>query len=147
MADFSHLSKLNPSSDRTAEYAFYQIEGEPVLYVLPAAESNRPFYNSMLRRAPKTQRRLKGGGINEGLVREARDEDRELYAKFIVRGWKGVVDSEGKEVPFSFEACEQFLTALPNWLFDDLRAFCGELSNFLEEDAVTQKDAEDLGKN
>ena len=35
-------------------------------------------------------------------------------------------------VEFSLEECKQFLGALPNWLFDEMRLFAGNPSNFAE---------------
>jgi|TARA_Y100000310_G_scaffold160698_2_gene160516 hypothetical protein len=114
----------------TSEYTIYELADEPVLVVTPAAETNRPYYQTMLRRMGKQQ----GRKISAAIVRENRDDDRELYAKYIVVGWRGVMNKAQKEVPFSRENCADFLKALPNHIFDGLRTHCGELLNFLEDE-------------
>ena len=78
---------------------------------------------------------------------ENRDEDRRLYPKHILRGWRGVVDSNGDVVEFNPERAAEFVEALPDWLFDELRAFCGDVQNFLEEDDGDEEDDEELAGN
>ena len=52
---------------------------------------------------------------------------------YIVTGWSNVEDAKGKAVKFSKEVCRQFLIAIPGDMFDELRLFCLEISNFREE--------------
>lgn len=131
MTDFSHLKQLEVN-DKTAEYPIYQISGEPTLILKPATEANKPYFNSVLRRSKRNLRAIKTG-INQKMIKENREEDRELYPKHIITDWKDVPDSKGKKVPFSVENCTDFIQALPDWIFDDIRAFAGESSNFFGE--------------
>ena len=131
MTDFSYLKKLEVTG-KTADYTIYQISGEPTLIMKPATEANKPFFNSVLRRSNRNLRAVKGG-INSKMIKENREEDRELYPKHIISGWKDVIDSKGKTVEFSEKDCADFIIAIPDWIFDDIRAFAGESSNFFGE--------------
>ena len=75
------------------------------------------------------------------MIEDNRADDRELFPKYIVKGWDDVVDSGGNEVPFSAEACREFFSQLPDWLFDDITEHAATLSNYLDED--DDEDAED----
>ena len=66
-----------------------------------------------------------------------------LYAKHIVKGWTGIVDNKGKAVEFTEGECLGFLSSLPDWLFDELRAFASDLQNFIEAPI----DVEEKAKN
>lgn len=133
MSKFAHLQNLHVAANATAEYIFYGIDGHPVLTVHPATEANKPYFNAVLKRTSRTAKMLRAGGeMNAEQLKEARVEDRELYPKHVVRGWSKVVDSELNEVPFSVEDCEEFLTAIPDYMFDDFRTFCGNPRNFVE---------------
>lgn len=144
-ADFSQLSKLNPA--RTARYVLYQVQGEPALIVAPAAENNRGYFNAILKRSKKSIRRLRSGNISESMIRESRDEDRELYAQHILQGWEGVVDSVGAPAEFNADNALAFLRSMPNWMFDELRSFCGSAESFLEAQEMSAEDVEEQGKN
>ena len=145
MTDFSHLNKLAVRNDRTAEYIFYQLQDEPSLTVVSATESDKSYTNSVLKRSRRTMRRMKGGNITPAMLIEGRNEDRELYPKLIIKGWDGIVDAKGKKVKFELENVLSFITALPDWIFDDLREFCGTPINFLEDDDIVETD--EIAKN
>lgn len=159
MANFD-FSKLNVSDGRTARLVMHQIAlgtSTPFLVVKPATEATKGYYNAVLKRAGKSLRQVQAGAINAGMMDENRKDDRKLYPQHIVTDW-GHIKEDGTEVPgtipdadgkltkFSADACQDFITALPNWLFDDIRQFCGNPSNFVEDDA-TVMDVEDAAKN
>lgn len=131
MTNFSHLKNLDVTN-KTAEYPIVQIAGEPTLILKPATEVNKPYFNSVLRRSRRTMQAAKSG-FSAKMINENREEDRSLYPKHVVEDWKDVVDNKGKSVKFTPQVCEEFLTALPDWIFDDIRAFCGESANFTGE--------------
>lgn len=131
MTNFSHLKELEVK-DKTADYTIYQIIGEPTLIVKPATEANKAYFNSVLRQSRRNISALKGQ-INAKTIKRNRDEDKKLYPKSIITGWKDVRDNEGKSVKFSIENAGDFIEALPDWVFDDLRGFCGDPSNFFGE--------------
>ncbi len=135
MADFKYLEALDVPVDKTVEYTFHQITvngRSPTLIVAPATEANKPYFNALLKRASKSARQVRAGAINAGLIEENREEDRELYPKYVARGWRDMIDGGGIELKFSVSDCADFLNALANWMFDDLRNFCGNPANYAE---------------
>lgn len=147
--DFSHLSDLKVQPSKQVEFAFERIEGEPTLVVRSSSESNKPYLNALLKSGRRTLRKMRGGKMSAEVLASNRDQDRELFPKYVIVDWKAatVRNAAGKPVPFSPEACTAFLQALPNDLFDELRAFCGDVDNFREKDDLTSGDVEDLSKN
>jgi len=145
--DFSQLENLKVRPTATAEYTFFQIEDEPVLKVRPASEVNKPYLNAVLRLGRSTLRKMRGGKISTAVLEENREQDRKLFAKYVVLEWKNVKDAKGEEVSFSKEACEAFLRALPNDIFDDLRVFCGDIDNFRKENELAEDDISELEGN
>ena len=132
-SDFSHLQVLDVSADKTAEFKIHQItvnEKTPTLIVAPATDANKPYFNALLKRAGKSARQVKAGKMDASLIEENRDEDRALYPKFVLRGWMDMIDANGKDVKFTPKDAAKFLEALPDWIFDQLRNFCGEASNY-----------------
>ena len=147
MGQFSKLSKLDVKRDRTAEFTFFQLEGRPSLRVRPAEEVNKAYFNALLkRRSRRSVRRIRAGSADAAQVAENRAEDRELYAKHVVVGWSGVKNDSGVEVPFGPAPLGEFLAALPDWLFDELRLFCSEVTNFVDEEEP-QLDVEETAGN
>jgi hypothetical protein len=145
-ADFSFLKGLQVTPETTAEYRFSNIllaNGKnPVFIVRPATESNKPYFNAVLRRSGKNAKALSAGQLDSEMIDEGRRDDRELFPKYIVTGWRDVVDSSGELVPFSKEECASFLQQLPDEEFSDLKQYCGNVRNF-----VKPIDVGDLAKN
>ena len=104
-----------------------------MLTLSPATEANKPYFNALLKRSRKNQKRLQGGSFTASVIAENRDDDRVLYPKHIVKGWDKVVDSEGNPAEFNHENLVGFIAALPDWLFDEARTFATEESNFIDE--------------
>lgn len=129
---FDHLKKLDVKKDGTGEITLYEVTGEPTLTVLPATESNRPYFNAFLKRA---RRLTRGREVTAETMTQTRNDDRALYPQFVIKGWKNVKDDTGQDAPFSKESAEQFVQALPDWLFDKLREFCINPMNFTQIDA------------
>jgi hypothetical protein len=140
--DFSHLRALEVR-DKTATVTLFQVKGEPFFVVKPATESNKPYFNAVLKRTRKNTRAVQAGAISSAMIKENRDEDRELFPKFIVTNWGRVTDSRGQEVPFSEGACAQYLEALPDWVFDEIRSFAGNSANFVDGAIDAEGSAED----
>lgn len=140
MVDFSHLKAFEVEA-KTARYSMdnISINGvSPVLIVSPATDANKPYFNSLLKKSAKAKR----GALKASTVTDNRNQDKALYAEYIIKGWEGLLDAEGVEAPFTVESAKSFLQSLPNWLFDDMRIFCSDPSNFAE-----QLDVEVLAKN
>jgi len=140
--DFSHLRALEVR-DKTATVTLFQVSGEPLFVVKPATEANKSYFNAVLKRTRKNVRAVQAGAISSAMIKENRDEDRELFPKFVVTDWGRVKDSNGQDVPFSEEACSQYLEALPDWLFDEIRNFAGNSANFADGVIDAEGSAED----
>jgi len=143
MSNFDYLQKLNVTGDRIVDYTFYNIGGEPTFQVRPATESNKPYFNAMLKRSRKMARVIASGNINAAHLDQNRDNDRDLFPKHVIVGWKNVVDNEGNPVEFTQENATDYLSKLPNWILDDLRNFVATPTNFAE----TEVDVGELAKN
>lgn len=125
--DFGHLSVKKRD---TAEFTFYAIDGEPTLIVKHSGETNKKYFNEVLRRAEHFQKRK--AKISVEMLADARERDRVLYPKHVVTGWKNVVDKDKVVVPYTEDDCEAFLRAIPDEELDGLREFCRDASNFRE---------------
>lgn len=144
MTDYSHLKNLDiegKTADCTLSFQTKPTKpGEaaefPSLKVRPATEANAAFANEQLKMTKKTAVLARAGAFNTATFKEARDNDRDLYARYVVVGWKGIYDSHGKEQKFNEDECRAFLRALPDHLFDQIRAFCTDPSNFSDQVAV-----------
>lgn len=150
MTDFGYLSKIEVR-DQTAEYIISEIEvngKSPTLVLSPTTQANQAYFNAVLKSSTKKARRTAGQGLDATILNEGRDEDRVLFAKHVVRGWSNVVDAKtGQPVPFSAAECEKFLHALPDWKFDDIRNFCGNARNFLDQTSIELGDEEEAAGN
>lgn len=145
MADFSHLKAFEVQA-KTSRYEMRQItinDHTPVLIVEPATEANKPFFNALLKESGKATNAMRRGKMKPQTLTESRDRDRIHYSKYIVKGWEYVLDGEtGEDAPCTPENVLAFLKNLPDWLFDDLRMYCTDPSNFAD-----QLDVEVLAKN
>lgn len=145
---FNQLKTLELKSDMTAELTLHDIENpdgtSPTLILAPATEANKGYFNGLLRRSRKNMRNIQEQNFDTSMIENNRDNDRVLYAKYIVKGWKHVKDDKGKDVPFNEENAQGFLEALPYWLFDKVRNFATVVRNFVDIDVP---DAEATAKN
>jgi hypothetical protein len=126
-SSFSHLKQGKLSS---VTYTLWDVQGEPKLEVKFAGETNKPYFNEVLKRAEHIQRAKRK--IDAGLIAENRTRDRQSFPKYVIVGWKDVKDADGKEVSFTTEDCESFLNALDDDQFDGIREFAKDASNFRE---------------
>lgn len=133
MFDFSNLQ---PGED-LVKYELYYLDGEPCLYLKPAGETNQDYFKAMISRIKKAPARL--NQVTSGRVKEDRNEDREMFAKYVVKDWSNIRDADQKLVPFNQANCLEFLNALPDHLFDDLRNFAKNLDNFVGVPEATEK--------
>lgn len=147
MSKFDHFKKLNVKSGITAIYELFQLEHEegftPTLILASATEANKNYYNALLKKTRNKSRAIQARKVNANLVAQNRDEDRGLYALHVVKGWENICDSEGEVVEFCAENVKDFLTALPDWIIDDIRNFAADIQNFIE-DLI---DTESIAKN
>ena len=143
MPDFSHFAAAQPS-ETLAEYAFSQLEGCPRVWVAFAGETNKAYLNDTLKRMRgKSNAMLAARLMSPDQLREVREEDRQIYSRHVVKRWD-VRDASGEAVELNPQNCLEFLQALPNWVFDELRAFAGNPVNFLPAGVAG---AEETGKD
>jgi len=152
---FKNLSGVSHVTAKSVQkYVFYEIDGERWIEVHPAAECNKPYFNAVLRKQKASRRKLLAGKIDAAMLAQNREEDRQLYPKYVCTGkWGGWTDEAGKEVVFSIENARELLKQMPDHIFEDFRAFCNTISNFVEdpddedEEPLDEVDAEEAAKN
>lgn len=142
MAKFSKLRQMDLQETATATMTLYMLDGEPKLTMRPADEVNSKYMQAALKNAPERARVARRTGLTPGMIKANRDRDRENFAAHVIIGWEGVVDDDGKAVTFSPETCKEFLDALPDWIFDEVREFAQSPNNF-----VSLPDEEQLGNS
>lgn len=133
MANFSFLKDFDVKAEQSQRFDMGDIQmggKTPYLMLKPATEANKPFARAQLLRSNKRMRSTGGRGVSLETIEGSRDDDRDLYPRFVITGWGNVFDQSGNEVAFSVKECEEFLTALPNWVFDGVRAYATNAQNF-----------------
>lgn len=147
-ASFSHLKKLEVDAKSTCLYTFHEILGEPVLECHPATEQNAPYYRTVMKQAAKTAMRVRSGTMSPAMIAEAREQDRDLFPKHVIKDWPTPpLDSEGEPAAATVENFAGFLEALPDYMFDKLRVHLSNPSNFVDDDEITLDEAGDLAGN
>lgn len=143
--DFSYLKKVDVKEETTVEYSMNQLPMEPVpvLIMKPATEANKAYFNAVLRNSGNKVSSLRTGKITVKMSTEAREEDRGLYPKHIIVGWKNVPDINGEMADFTEENCAKFVAALPDWVFDDIRNYATKPANFVDTVIDIQAKARD----
>jgi hypothetical protein len=137
--NFTHLK-----ADGVIEYPLVEFTDEvkPVLLLRSPSEGNKDYTNGILRLTGQADGgRKKKLKVDAKFMDEMREQDRELYPECVITGWKGVVDEDGVDVPFSTKACADFLSELPDWIFDGIRSYAQEPENF------TKQISKEQGKN
>ena len=126
------------------------IDGGARLQVKHAGQSNAAYTNAVGRRNAKVAGTARSS-IKKGKAAEildiTLDGDRDLFPKHVITGWDGIVDTEGKAVPFSQEVCTEFLRALPTWIMARLSGFVAVPTNFLPEEMPSDEDISATAKN
>lgn len=148
MIDFSNVKNIKV--DNVVEYRLAQIElgGKiPSLFVVHAGDTSPRYHNAFLKSLKGKTRQFATGNVNAVMLAEMRAADRELYPKYIIKNWKDVIDNVGDQVPFNPENCRQFVEALPDVIFDEIRNFCGQYNNFLTQESLTNEEIENIEKN
>ncbi|MEE8608996.1 MAG: hypothetical protein V3S55_15435 [Nitrospiraceae bacterium] len=146
MVDFSQLSNQDVNATSVARYTIHEImtgDVSPTLILRPATEVNAAYFNALLKRSQKNSRVVQARAANVQLLEESRGEDKKLYPQHVIVGWENVYDADGKEIKFSKKVCEEFLAALPDWIFSNVTAFAGNPANFVDG----MMDTESVAKN
>lgn len=143
MVDFSYLASLEIPNE--AKPYSMDIRGEDaILHLLPAAESNKPYWNAVLR---YSNDKLKGGkkktNVDAASVEKNRKIDKQLIARHCLVGWDGIKDTDNNDVPFTKENGLEFLMGLPGHMFDPIKAWAADKDNYIAA-APEQDDDLDL---
>ncbi len=150
MINFENVESHGLQTAKSVSYSMTEmtLEGHtPILHVRSATPENTAYLNATLKRTGKFSRQIETTGINAKLLNMHRDNDRKLYSKYVIVSWENIFDSDGKSVTFSKANCLEFLNALPDWIFDGLRNFCGKHFNFIDNDDMDDTDKETIAKN
>lgn len=136
---FKYLKDVDVKGTVAKEYELHQIplDPVPVLMLKPATEANKPYFNALLKQSGKALANMRSGSITAKMTAERREQDKALYAKYIIDGWKNIPDENGQFVPFNKKNCEEFLEQLPDWIFDDVRAYAAKPENYLNDEAFS----------
>ncbi len=125
------------------------------LLLSPATESNKPYYNAMLKLSGKRARTMaRHGKMSVADLQKNRDEDRILYPKYVISGWEFVETEEDVDLPkeekvyveFSLDMARELCRALPAHLFDRIRNHAATPEQFYPDDEIPP-DAEELAEN
>lgn len=145
-ADFSHLSKAGPTQG-SRPFVFHELTfcGPPTLQVRCTSETLNPgYFNASSKHRRRWAKIIDANSpVTAEMLADIRNMDRALYPHHVVTGWADMVDASGQPVAYSTEECAAFLQALPDHIFDRLRNFSSDVSNFTE----VGYDAEGLAGN
>ena len=151
MTDFGYMAGQQVTSEKLSTMTIFEVtmpNGEnPKLTGRVAGEKNKPYFNKVLKSTAKRAKQVQAGAVSADMLAEHRNEDRELFPSLVLTGWE-VVDAAGKSVTFNADNCAQFLSALPDHVFDTVRAYFAAPGNFADgDDQVAPEDAEAKGKS
>lgn len=153
MADFSNYSGLREDGTAAKPFTFEELQGNPTILSRPATSANSRYNNARLKAIGKRT----GGGrkklrVSAATVEAARREDADMLSKFCAVSWDPApVDASGEPVPFSADNCKAFLLAIPDWMFDEYRAWVSDPLSFVEDggedDDGDEADEEEMGNS
>lgn len=143
MANFTHLKALQVTADNVVDYEMPELGPKAVLQLRSANEGNSGYMNDLLRLTGQSKgARRRKVTIDAKAMGEMREHDKELYPNHVIVGWSGVLDDDKKEVKFKVSEAADLVSQLPDYLFDEMRAFANDPLNF-----VAVIDSEEKGKN
>lgn len=167
MTDFSQLSGLRVTKERTSEYEMWELdgtptapEGESVTLITRCVVGNERYQGQVRDQKAAIQRKVNQERKQQGGKRRTRgqdrvfdllrDPDREAYPGAVVIGFvegKEPRDVNGKVIPYSDSDCRDFLRALPAWIFDNLRWWVIDPANYVDGGALDDEQQEELSEN
>ena len=144
MANFTHLNALKVTSENIVDFEMPELGPDAVLKLCSATEGNKGYMNGLLRLTGNTKgaRRRKNKEIDANAMNEMREHDTALYPDHVIVGWDKVMDADSKPVKFSAKEAAELLEQLPDYIFDEIRAFANDPANF-----VLVIDSGEKGKN
>lgn len=144
---FEYLSGLDVAG-KTTEVALPEIAPQARLTVKPADETNKPYYNALLKLGAERMRNQmrRGDDLDPAVLKENRKVDADLFPKYVIIGWSGVLDKEGNKVEFTEAYCVDLIKAIPGWVFDKIRAAANTQERFVDWTQL-EPNTEELVKN
>ncbi len=148
-----NLNKYTISGSSITRMPMPALGAKAVLLLSPALECNSQYYNAMLKMSGQRQRQLlKSKSVTASDIDMARDEDRVLYPRYVIKGWECVEgDGEGLDenghVPYSRENAQKLCHVLPLELMDVVRNEATTPQRFYADDEIPAPDADELAKN
>lgn len=147
--DFSHIADdLMVDGKDPQPFSFDQLRQPVEILTLPATDDN-PQYRAARLKIFNQQSKSRNKGMTAAIVDQARENDRKLMSKYCAKSWSGnpPKDKDGKDVPFSSEACYQFFKALPDWYFDEYRSWATNPISFVDLPEGDEDSLEELGNS
>ena len=150
MADFSNIAANKRTGEELLRLPLNTSIGEIVLIGRIAGEANKPYYSALLLKAGASARRLRSNAnrLTPEMIAQNRQQDIDLFPKFVLTGWEGPdgsvgpVDASGEPVAYTEDACRAFLSALDDTDVDFIRNEFATVTNFLPDvdvDTVAEK--------
>lgn len=130
---FAHLNNYDPKGRKA--WCPLPIEGGAQLQLLHAGQCNTAYSNA-LSKTNAANGSMRGMTGAEMLAMNI-ELERELFPKYVVVGWKGIIDGRGKPVKYSANACSAFFAALPDWIVQRVSQFAARPENFSAKGSPT----------
>lgn len=145
MVDFANYEAEREDGTSPRPFTFEDLEGQPGVLSRPATSANTRYNNVRMKALGKrTNQGRKKQRISVSSVNAARREDAKMLANFCVTGWlTPPVDANKNPVPFTAANCAEFFLAIPDWMFDDYRAWVIEPTNFTDDEDLDDGDDEE----
>lgn len=135
---FNNMKRLDVEQGSADWYEvdelIYDDGTSPRLRCLQAGTYNKGYMNAKLRGGQSPLKLLKRQTRDLSTANRERNRlEKELFSEHVVIGWENVRDDDDQKVPFSADACAEFLQAMPDWMFDSLYTFAANPANFTRE--------------
>ena len=129
------FSNLEMGSTSTVWLDLPEVSPRARVQLRPATDANPAYFNAMMKRSGRQSRNMvRAERFTAEELGRIRDDDRFLFPRYVVVGWDGIEDLDTKsDVPFSRQACEEFLNALHDWVFDLIRNAASTPERFMPD--------------
>jgi hypothetical protein len=134
MGSFSKMTAQSIDPDARRWFTFdtiVPVKGDQPIRVeaVHAGECNSTYKNDAVRRVNEQIARA-SNKLTPAQIDMLRDQDADIFARCIVKGWENVFFDDGTEPEFNVENIAGWLRAIPKELFDRFRVWAKEAENF-----------------
>ena len=150
---FKNLDKFD-ISNATAWLDMPELGPKARILLAPATEVNANYHNAMLKMSGKRIRRMaKSDRLTAEDAAQSRDEDRELYPLFVIRGWEHFEGDEADDldedghVPYNRRNAQILCKEMPTHMMDRVRHEASTPERFYPDDEIAPPDAAELAEN